>query len=135
MEIAITGAGSVVIRYIDSTGQTLLQETLTVNGSPTVQGRRIIPLEIGTMAGRMPVAPVVIGQSNPRQRVTFDGVPHGQFTKAQCGKIGVKPAAARKAGRGQADPVGPQVTATGDAAMGKIIEAVGSAVRNTGRRK
>jgi hypothetical protein len=34
VEIAIRGEGALVIRFIDKSGQTLLQERLTVSGSP-----------------------------------------------------------------------------------------------------
>lgn len=46
MKIAIIGPGDVMIRWIDSQGETLVLETLTVSGSLTIEGRRTIALSI-----------------------------------------------------------------------------------------
>ncbi len=73
MEIAIIGPGDVMIRWIDSQGETLVLETLTVSGSPTVEGRRTIALSIWATHGQKPLSPVLVRQSNSKQRVTFDG--------------------------------------------------------------
>ncbi len=72
MEIVIAGPGEVVIRFIDSKGETLVRETLVVSGSPSVEGRRTIDLSVGTTSGQRPLAPVLVRQSHPKQRVTFD---------------------------------------------------------------
>jgi hypothetical protein len=53
MEIAIKGEGEVVIRFIDKTGRTLLQERITVSGSAKVEGRRMIDLSLNTTEGKL----------------------------------------------------------------------------------
>lgn len=58
MEILIIGEGEVVIRFIDSKGQTLMQEKLVISGSPTVEGRRTLDLSVETTEGNTPLAPV-----------------------------------------------------------------------------
>ena len=70
MVITIVGEGEVLIRFIDRNGQTLMQEKLVVSGSLTVEGRRTIDLAVKTIGGSVPLAPVLIKQSNPKQRVT-----------------------------------------------------------------
>ena len=57
VEIAIRGEGALVIRFIDKSGQTLLQERLTVSGSPKIEARRIVELSLETTTGRALVAP------------------------------------------------------------------------------
>jgi hypothetical protein len=44
VEIAIRGEGELVICFIDKSGQTLLQERLTVSGSPKIEALRIVEL-------------------------------------------------------------------------------------------
>lgn len=95
MEIAIAGEGEVLIRYIDSRGETLLQEKLVVSGSPTVEGRRAIDLSIRTTSGPVPIAPVLIRQSSPMQRVTFDGEPPPASRSNAAGRSAARPRSSR----------------------------------------
>jgi hypothetical protein len=77
-----------VIRFIDSKGHTLVQEKLAVSGSPTVEGKRTIDLSVETTDGNKPLAPVLMRQSNPKQRVTFDGDRPSRFTQKRYKEIG-----------------------------------------------
>lgn len=101
MEIAIIGEGEVLIRFIDRNGQTLMQERLMVSGSPTVEGRRTIDLSVKTIDGIVPLAPVLIRQSNPKQRVTFDGELPSRFTQRRCKEIGCPARIMKEAARGR----------------------------------
>jgi hypothetical protein len=104
MEIAITGEGELVIRYIDKDGQTLMQERLTVSGLPTMEARHLAPLALQTVHGPVDVAPVLVRRSNPRQRVTFDGAAAAAFTRKRCREIGCAPKITATAARGEAPP-------------------------------
>ena len=81
MEIAIRGEGELVMRFIDKTGQTLMQERLTVSGSPKVEALRVVELLLRTQDGDAAVAPVLVSQSNPAQRVRFDNEVPSRFTR------------------------------------------------------
>lgn len=125
MEIAIIGPGEVMIRFIDQKGQTLIQEKLTVSGSPTVEGIRAIDLSVSTISGRVPLAPVLIRQSNPKQRVTFDSEIPSRFTQKRCREIGCTTKVAREAARGRiAQPAqtGASVRLSDDQALAKLIQ-------------
>lgn len=102
MEIAVRGEGELVLRFIDATGRTLYEERLTVSGSPKVEARRMVELSIGTIEGRAALAPVLIRQSNPKQRVTFDGESPSRFSRRRCKEIGTDASVARKAANGDA---------------------------------
>ena len=65
MEIVIAGEGAVVIRFIDKSGQTLLEERIAVSGSPTVQAIRVVDLSLNTTGGRALLAPVLMQQPIP----------------------------------------------------------------------
>ena len=101
MVITIVGEGEVLIRFIDRNGQTLVQEKLVVSGSPTVEARRTIDLAVKTIDGSVPLAPVLIRQSNPKQRVTFDDEPPSRFTQRRCKEIGCPTAITKDAARGR----------------------------------
>ncbi|MEK6801839.1 MAG: hypothetical protein AABZ34_04125 [Nitrospirota bacterium] len=60
MEIAIIGPGEVAIRFIDSKGEMLMQETQLVSGSLSVEGRRTIDLSVWTTGGQRRLAPVLV---------------------------------------------------------------------------
>jgi hypothetical protein len=125
MEIAIVGEGEVMIRFIDQKGQTLLQEKLVVSGSPTVEGRRTIDLSVKTTDGAVPLAPVLVRQSNPRQRVTFDGETPSRFTQKRCKEIGCTTNVARDAMRGRVAPPAPggaSVRLSDDQALARLIK-------------
>src|SRR5438067_5253494 len=104
MEIAIAGEGELVIRFIDSKGRTLMQEKLVVSGSPTVEARRIVALSVETSSGTALLAPVLVKQSNPKQRVTFDRENPSRFTRKRCDEIGCATDVATEAGRGCVPP-------------------------------
>jgi|SRR6516165_2677038 hypothetical protein len=104
MDIAIRGEGELVIRFIDQTGQTLMQERLTVSGSHKLEALRVIQLSLRTAAGEAAVAPVLVSQSNPAQRVRFDGDAPGRFTRRRCKEIGCPSQVAADASRGVAQP-------------------------------
>lgn len=125
MEIAIIGEGEAVIRFIDKNGETLLQEKLVVSGSPTVEGRRIIDLSVQTVRGPVPLAPVLVRQSQASQRITFDGDSPSRFTQKRCQAIGCSPKITRQAARGHAAPPvreGPAARLTDDQALAKMIK-------------
>jgi hypothetical protein len=112
MEIFIGGPGEVVVRLIDHAGQTLVQQKLVVSGSAAVQARATIVLHAGTASGRVMLAPVLVRQSNPHQRVTFDNEPPARFTVRRCQEIGCTTDVMNDIERGcAASP------ATGDTAM------------------
>ncbi len=104
MEIAIAGEGELVIRFIDSKGRTLMQEKLVVSGSPTVEARRIVALSVETSSGTALLAPVLVRQSNPKQRVTFDHENPSRFTRKRCDEIGCATDVATEAERGCVPP-------------------------------
>jgi hypothetical protein len=126
VEIAIAGEGEVVIRFIDSRGQTLMQERLVVSGSPTIRALRTIALEAVTGDGRVPLAPVMVQQSNPQQRVTFDGLEPAQFTRKRCEEIACQADVAGDAGRGCAAPLAPggPVLTSDDQRIARLIREV-----------
>jgi hypothetical protein len=104
MEIAIRGEGELIVRFIDNTGQTLMQERLTVSGSSKTQALRVIELSLRTAVGDAAVAPVLVGQSNPAQRVRFDNETPARFTRRRCKEIGCPARVAAEAARGVAPP-------------------------------
>lgn len=114
MEIAVIGEGEVIIRFIDQKGRTLLQEKLVIFGSATVQARRSIALSVGTKSGPMLVAPVLVGQSNPQQRVTFDREQPSRFTHKRCEEIGCTSDIVSDAERGCAAPLAQDTVFQGD---------------------
>ena len=127
MEIAIAGEGEVVIRYIDQSGRTLMQEKISVAGSPTVEARRIIALSVETAGGRASLAPVLVQRTNPRQRVRFDGEEPARFTRKRCEEIGCPAEVADEAERGCAGLIGPGEAAvflSEDEALTRIVSAV-----------
>ena len=100
MDIAIAGEGEIVIRFIDQKGRTLIQEKLVVSGSPTVEARRTIALSVQTTSGGVLLSPVLVRQSNPQQRVTFDREKPSRFTRKRCEEIGCTTNVANDAERG-----------------------------------
>jgi len=125
MEVAIVGDGEVVIRFIDPKGRTLMQEKVAISGSPTVQGRRTMALSVETANGAVPVAPVLVRQSNAKQRVTFDGEPASRFTRQRCGEIGCPIDVANDAERGCAGPPAQaqgSVVLSDDQALARLIK-------------
>jgi len=130
VEIAIAGEGELVIKFIDQQGRTLVQEKLVVSGSPTMEARRAIVLFAETASGRVSLAPVLVRQSNPRQRVTFDGEKPSRFARKRCDEIGCTNDVAGEAERGCASPLadgggGAAVLLSEDQALAKLIRAVG----------
>jgi hypothetical protein len=105
MEIAVVGPGELVVRFIDRAGRTLLEEKLVVSGSPKVEGRRVIDLSVQADGERVELAPVLVRQTNPRQRVTFGGDPPARFTRKRCKEIGCQAEVASAAVRGKVAPV------------------------------
>src|SRR5436190_1148823 len=126
MEIAIAGEGQVLIRFIDRKGRTLVQEKITVSGSPTVQAKRSIALSVETTGGALLVAPVLVQQSNPQQRVTFDGEQPSRFTRTRCKEIGCTKVVTGDAARGCAAPPAPTaVLESDDEMLAGLIRAIG----------
>src|SRR5712692_4891774 len=105
MEIAIAGPGELVVRFIDRAGRTLLEEKLVISGSPKVEGIRTIDLSVQADGERVPLAPVLVRQTNPHQRVTFGGDPPARFTRNRCKEIGCQAKVVSAAERGKAAPV------------------------------
>jgi hypothetical protein len=134
MEIAITGEGAVVIRFIDKSGRTLLEERITVSGSATIEARRIVDLSLNTTGGRALLAPVLMQQSNPEQHVTFDREIPSRFTRLRCKKIGCNARITQNAVRGKAPP---PVQGQGPAGVSddrRLDRVVRSIVRDGSRR-
>jgi hypothetical protein len=104
MEIEIRGEGELVMRFIDKTGETLMQERLTVSGSPKITALRVVELSLRTAEGDAAVAPVLVSQSNPAQRVRFDGEAPARFIRRRCKAIGCAAGIATDAARGVAPP-------------------------------
>ena len=104
MEIEIKGEGELVMRFIDKTGQTLMQERLTVSGSPKMTALRVIELSLRTGEYDAAVAPVLVSQSNSAQRVRFDGVAPQKFIRRRCKEIGCNARVTTDAARGFAPP-------------------------------
>ncbi len=132
MEISIIGPGEVVIRFIDSKGETLVQETVVVSGSPTVEGRRTIDLSVRTADGQRPLAPVLVRQGNSKQRVMFDGDTPSRFTQKRCKEIGCTVKVAKAAASGQATPPrqgAASVRLSDDHALAKLIKTAGNMAR------
>jgi hypothetical protein len=125
MEIAILGEGEVVIRFIDSKGRTLIQEKVGVFGSPTVEARRTIALSVETTGGAVPLSPVLVRQSNPKQHVTFDGEPPSRFTRKRSEAIGCPIDVVNDAERGCAAPASQghgSVLLSDDQALARLIQ-------------
>jgi hypothetical protein len=125
MEIVIAGEGEVVVRFIDPSGRTLMQEKIAVAGSPTVEARRIVALSADTTDGRVALAPVLVQYAQPRQRVTFDGEEAARFTRKRCAEIGCPSDVAADAERGCAPPVaaGPVLSAH-DEVLARLVRAI-----------
>jgi hypothetical protein len=135
MEIAIIGEGEVVIRFIDRHGSTLLQERLVVSGPPGVQALRNVSLSIGMARESAELAPVLVSQSNPRQRVTFDREGPARFARRRCKAIGCTATVARNAARGKAPaptPHGPGVTSVSEPEMPRVLRAASARARLRG---
>jgi hypothetical protein len=127
MEIAIKGAGDVTVRFIDRKGRTLVQEKLTVSGSPTVEAKQTISLMVETTDGQVMLAPVLVHQSNPEQQVTFDGQKPSAFTKKRCEEIGCPSNIIEDAERGCVQPLQQdEVLAfvSGDQELIKLLQTV-----------
>jgi len=127
MEIAIRGEGELVLRFIDKKGATLMQERLTVSGSPKMTALRVVDLSLRTAKGDAAVAPVLCSQSNPDQQVLFDGDAPAKFTQRRCKEIGCAAKVAAEASRGAAPPPVPEShpSLTGDdAVIAKLLKAV-----------
>jgi hypothetical protein len=105
MQIEIRGEGELVLRFIDKKGVTLMQERLTVSGSPDVTAMRVVDLVLRTAKGEAQVAPVIVSRSNPDQAVRFDGDDPPQFIKRRCKEIGCATKVAADAARGAAPDV------------------------------
>jgi hypothetical protein len=127
MEIAIRGEGDLVVRFIDNTGQTLMQERLTVSGSPKTEALRVVELSLRTAESDVAVAPVLMSQSNPAQRVRFDNETPARFTRRRCKEIGCPPRVVADAARGVVPPPvsGNSSFLSGDdAALGRLVKSV-----------
>jgi hypothetical protein len=124
MEIAIIGEGEVILRFIDRKGRTLVQEKIIVSGSPTMEARRIIALSVETTSGAMLLAPVLVRQSNPQQRVTFDREQPSRFTRKRCKEIGCKRDVASDAASGCAAPPAGALLQSDDEVLARVISEV-----------
>ena len=128
MNIEIRGEGELVIRFIDKQGATLMQERLTVSGSPKMTALRVIDLSLRSGKRDAPVAPVLVSRSNPEQSVLFDGSEPAAFTKRRCKEIGCAAKVANAAGKGVAPEVvtGHQPTLrTDDAVLAGVFDSLG----------
>src|SRR5262249_40444938 len=141
MEIAVIGAGEVVIRFIDRHGRTLLQERLVVSAPAGGPGRRGVrargrgPWSMGPVDGPAEIAPVITSVSNSRQRVTFDGEDPARFVRRRSKAIGCTATVMRDAARGKAPAPVPQAAGAAtisEPAMGPVLRA---ALRRTRTRR
>ncbi len=135
MEIAIFGAGEVIIRFIDQHGDTLLQERLVVSGPPGVQALRYVPLSIGTARGPAELAPVFASLGNSRQRVTFDGESPARFARRRCKAIGCSASVARDAERGKAPAATPEGAGVATGVEPAMADVLRAASRRARRRR
>jgi hypothetical protein len=81
---------------------------------------------VETTDGNKPLAPVLMRQSNPKQRVTFDGDRPSRFTQKRCKEIGCTTRVARDAARGHAaSPVqgSPAVHLSDDVTLARLIQS------------
>jgi hypothetical protein len=87
VEINIKGPGEIVVRFINRKGKTLIQESIRISGSETIEAKREVNLFVETSSGQVSMAPVLVRQKE-NQHVTFDGEPYVSFTKRRCQEIG-----------------------------------------------
>jgi hypothetical protein len=99
MELVVKGAGEIIIVLIDRLGRSIMQEKLTVSGSSSVHARGEVPLVLETTEGQVILAPVLLDQSNPDQKITFDGQSPHDYSKKRCKEIGVSPNITKDIGR------------------------------------
>ena len=127
IEISIRGEGEIVLRFIDASGRTLMQERISVCGSPKVEARRVVALSLRTSSGDAPIAPVLVKQSNPVQRVQFDGEAPSRFTRRRCKEIGCSGEVGAQAARGLAPAPerdsGPRLSSD-EPALAKLFSAL-----------
>lgn len=107
MEITIKGDGKLIVRLIDAKGRTMMEQQITATGSPTVQAKAHVPLELDLGDGPVPVAPVLAYQSNARQKVRFDGQTPARFIRKRCQGMGCSGHIAQRAERGSAKALVP----------------------------
>lgn len=88
MEIIIKGEGEVVIRFVDRRGRTLMEKKFVTSGSSTIQAKMNVSLFVETTSGQVSLVPVLVRQSNLKQKVTFDGEKPSSFTKKRSQDIG-----------------------------------------------
>ena len=87
MDLSIRGEGRVFIQFIDSTGKTLIERGFATSGTPTIQGRMEIELIAQTPGGKVSLAPILVYQSDPNLKITFDNHIPYVFTKKRCLEI------------------------------------------------
>ena len=107
MEIVIKGEGEVVIRFVDRRGRTLMEKNFVTSGSETIQAKTDVSLFVETTSGQVPLIPVLVRQSNPKQQVTFDGEKPSSFVKKQCQDIGCTSSVAEDVEHGRARELDP----------------------------
>lgn len=107
MEVTIVGEGELRIRLVDSKGRTMMDQKMVASGSPTVQAKALLPLELETADGQVPVAPVLAYQSNSRQAIRFDGQQPRRFTLTRCRLIGCSPRLSQRIAKGYAKALAP----------------------------
>ena len=73
--------------------------TVVVDGS-----RRSIALSVQTTGGAAPASPVLVRQSNPKQRVALDGESPSHFARKRCEETGCPTDVVYDAERGCAAP-------------------------------
>jgi hypothetical protein len=104
-----------------------MQERLTVSGSPKMEALRVVALSLLTTDGDAAVAPVLVSQSNPAQRVRFDDEAPTRFTRRRCKEIGCVADVAAKAARGVAPAPVPgdrPSLAADEPALSRIVRSV-----------
>ena len=107
MEMTIKGDGKLIVRLVDAKGRTMMEQQITATGSPTVQAKASVPLELDVGDGLAPVAPVLAYQSNARQKVRFDGQTPARFTRKRCREMSCSGHVAQRAARGSAKALVP----------------------------
>ena len=105
LEVAWRGPGEVTLRFIDSDGQAVLEETYSAFGTPEVQFRARRPILLDTRDGQLEVAPVVVSRSTSVQSLTFDAEPWQAYVRRRCESIGCSSAVADEAYRGVCRPL------------------------------
>jgi hypothetical protein len=92
-QVKCEGPGEVSIALVDAKGRLLIHKRIAISGSPKVYGGTRLPLTVRTTKGEVPVVPVLVGQSNSKQRLLVDDGPLAAYIEARARALKVSSAA------------------------------------------